>query len=81
MNIEHSPLLNEFISFWFETRVDGELKYETMLDFTHFEWRTSKAVDERHIVLRGKLDSTLTEDEMVEQIKPSINSAILAQTI
>ena len=31
MNIEHSPLLNDFLCFYIETRVDGELRYETVI--------------------------------------------------
>jgi hypothetical protein len=31
MNIEHSPLLNDFLSFHIETRVEGELRYETVV--------------------------------------------------
>ena len=31
MKIEHSPLLNDFLCFYIETRVDGELRYETVV--------------------------------------------------
>ena len=31
MTIEHSPLLNDFLCFYIETRVDGELRYETVV--------------------------------------------------
>jgi hypothetical protein len=31
MKIEHSPLLNDFLCFYIETRVDGELRYETVI--------------------------------------------------
>jgi hypothetical protein len=31
MKIEHSPLLNDFLCFYFETRVDGELRYVTVI--------------------------------------------------
>ena len=31
MKIEHSPLLNDFLCFYIETRVDGELRYQTVI--------------------------------------------------
>ena len=31
MKIEHSPLLNDVLCFYIETRVDGELRYETVI--------------------------------------------------
>jgi len=31
MKIEHSPLINDFLCFYIETRVDGELRYETVI--------------------------------------------------
>jgi hypothetical protein len=43
MRVEHTPLLNEFISFWFETHVDGDLRYETFVDFFQHEWYTCAA--------------------------------------
>ena len=33
--------MNEFISFWFYTSVNGEELYETDLDFHSMEWRLS----------------------------------------
>lgn len=81
MKIEHSPLMNEFISFWIETRIDGELRYETMLDFLRGEWCTTTTFDEKNIVLSGNLNSSLSEDDMVAEIKPIIESAILAGKI
>lgn len=31
VKIEHSPLTNDFLCFYIETRVDGELWYETVI--------------------------------------------------
>ena len=76
MKIEHSPLMNEFISFWFETRVDDELRYETMLDFMRCKWFTTTKFDDDNFVLEGKLNSRLSEDDMIEEVKPLIESAI-----
>jgi len=33
MRIEHSPLLNDFLCFYVETKVDGELRYETVVSY------------------------------------------------
>jgi hypothetical protein len=33
MKIEHSPLLNDFLCFYIETRVNGELRYETVIHY------------------------------------------------
>lgn len=81
MKIEHSPLMNEFISFWIETCVDGALRYETFLDFMRSEWYTVATTDDQNIILRGKLNSALSEDDMIEEIKPIIDSAIASGTI
>ena len=76
MKIEHSPLKNEFISFWIETHVDGVLRYETMIDFMRCAWCTTHALHDQPILLQGDLDTSLSEDEMVEAIKPVLESAI-----
>jgi len=31
VKIEHSQMLNDFLCFYMETRVDGELRYETVI--------------------------------------------------
>ena len=79
MKIEHSPVMNEFISFWIETRVDGNLRCETMLDFMRCEWYTTNTLDD--VVLKGDLDAALSEDGMVENIKPIIEAAITSGKI
>ena len=81
MKIQHSPLMNEFISFWFETLVDVQLRYETMLDFYRGEWNTITTIDDKAIVLNGTLNSSLSEDGMIEEIKPIIDAAIRAGKI
>lgn len=81
MKIEHSPLKSEFISFWIETSVDGNMRYETFLDFYRCEWYTVATSDDQNIVLRGKLNSALSEDDMIEEIKPIIDGAITSGTI
>jgi hypothetical protein len=81
MKIEHSTLMNEFISFWIETSVDSNMRYETFLDFFRCEWYTVATSDDQKIVLRGKLNSALSEDDMIKEIKPIIEAAITSGTI
>lgn len=68
--------MNEFISFWIETHVDGNLEYETTLDFMRSEWHTIKLNEEKSIVLEGKLNPELSENEMIQEIKPIIELSI-----
>jgi len=81
MRIEHSRLFDEFVSFWFETRVDEVLRYETYVDFLRNEWYTTKAGEARSILLRGQLDLGLSGDEIVEMIRPFIDMAIKGRSI
>lgn len=76
MRVEHTPLLNEFISFWFETHVDGEPRYATFIDFYRCEWHTCNTGEGGAIVLRGELDSSMSEDAMVVDIQPKVEAAI-----
>jgi hypothetical protein len=75
MNIEHSMLMNEFISFWFETRVEGALRYETYLNFHCYEWYTCKP-GEDSVLLRGKWDAKLSDDRIIDYVAPFVTSAI-----
>jgi hypothetical protein len=61
MTIEHGQLCNEFISFWFETLVNGELRYETHIDFVRHEWHTYEAGIDGPNLFSGKLDPSLSE--------------------
>jgi hypothetical protein len=76
MRIEHSSLMNEFISFWFETFVDGELRYETFVDYMGSEWYTCPAGVDDQILLRGDFSSSLPDDAVPDSIKPKIEAAI-----
>ena len=75
MRIEHSKLMNEFISFWFETRVEGVLKYETILDFMRSEWYTCRP-NEDSILLRGTWKPGTPDDQVVDYVSPLVESAI-----
>lgn len=77
MEIEHSPLMNEFISFWFETKVNGQLKYETLLDFLGDEWQVTDSTYDSPILLRGPLDPRHTELQMYEDAKAKVEQAIV----
>lgn len=81
MQIEHTPLLNEFISFWFETHVDGEPRYKTFVDFLRYEWYSCLAGEGGTILLRGNLDRSLPEADMIDGIKPKVEAAIRDQRI
>ena len=80
VRIEHSKMLNEFISFWFETRVDGVLKYETFLDLLSCEWRTYRP-NENALLLSGTWKKDTPDDQIVASISPSVESAIRAAKI
>ncbi len=75
MHIEHSKLRNEFISFWFETRVEGVLRYETFLDFTRHEWHTCLP-DEDAILLRGTWPPGTPDAKVIAFVSPFVESAI-----
>ena len=75
MRIEHSPLLNEFISFWIETRVDGVHRFDTLIDWLGGQWYTCPAVD-GPILIRGTYDPALSDDETVEFVKAQVDEAL-----
>jgi len=54
MQIKHSDLFNDFISFWFDTSVDGAVKYRTWLDFLNLVWSTELITKEEEI-FSGKM--------------------------
>ena len=76
MRIQHSRLFNEFISFWFETRVDGELRYETFVDYFRSEWYTCPAGSDGPILLRAQFSTSLPDDAVPNSIKPTVEAAI-----
>ncbi len=77
MRIEHSSLLNEFISFSFETYVDGVLRHETFVDYRRNEWYTCPAGVDGQLLLRGQFDASLPDDAVPNSIKPTIEAAIV----
>jgi hypothetical protein len=73
--------MNEFISFWFETFVDGELRYETFVDYLHQEWYTCQAGVDGKILLCGELETTIDDDAVIDAIKPEVEAAIASGLI
>ena len=80
MRVEHSPLLSEFISFWIETRVDGEHRYDTFIDFLHREWYVCRANGHANLI-RGRYEPSLSDDETVAFAKARIEEALAAGRI
>jgi hypothetical protein len=68
--------MNEFISFWFETFVDGDLRYETFVDYLRSEWYTCPAGVDEKVVLQGQFSDSLPDDAAPDSIKPTVEAAI-----
>ncbi len=50
MKIEHSKEKNDFLSFYFETYVDGVLMYETVIYYdAKTAWVTNQQTQEAHV--------------------------------
>jgi len=76
MKIEHSDLLHEFISFWFETRIDGKLTYETFLDYNGMVWETRKAEKPHASVLNGIIEKSSNEKAEEQRIRDYITQQL-----
>jgi hypothetical protein len=76
VRIDHSPLYNEFISFWFETFVDGNLRFETGVGFLKSEWHTSLPETAEEVLLKGQFDRALQDDAAVDSVKLAVEAAI-----
>jgi hypothetical protein len=66
MKIEHSPLYNDFIDFYFETSVDGKKKYETWFIYTRMRWETEE-IDTKNVILSGEIKRA--KDQAEEKIE------------
>jgi len=66
MKIEHSPLFNDFIDFYFNTSVDGKRLYETVLDYTGMSWWTQE-ISTENVILSGKINRS--KDQREEKIE------------
>ena len=79
MIIKHSELMNDFISFWFDSRVDDQHQYRTFLDYMSKTWRTVDLINNEVTILEGKLDKTIAlEDEAgeIERIRFEIQNQL-----
>jgi hypothetical protein len=76
VRIEHSPLMNDFISFWFETFVDGILQFETFMDCLNCEWYTCQTGHIQEVLLRGRFSASLPDNVVPDSIKPEVEAAI-----
>jgi hypothetical protein len=76
MNIEHSPLINDFLCFYMETRVGGELRYETVVyyypkkDYFITDKRTGKQSE-----LFPFEDESTVEAEIKSRVERLVNDA------
>lgn len=80
MKIENSELLNDFLSFWFETRVDGILRFETLLDYHNMQWQTRELEESNKIIASGKIARSSNQDEEKseeDRIRACVTQAIL----
>ena len=73
-------MLNEFISFWVETRVDDVHRFDTFIDWLGREWYTCPAV-EGPILIHGNYDPGLSDDATVEFVKAQVDEALAAARI
>ena len=67
--------MNEFISFWIETRVDGSHRFDTFIDFLNREWYTCPA-NEHSIIERGQYDACLSDKEIEDFVKDRVNESL-----
>ena len=67
MKIEHSPLYNDFLSFFFETTVDGKKLYVTLLDYHSLTW-TTEEISSETMILSGTISRSKNQaEEKVEE--------------
>ena len=72
--IEHSNPINDFLVFYIQTKVDGELCFESVIDYLSGEFTICNlhTQDER----KFKFESQ-TESKIEEQIKQEVEKLIL----
>jgi hypothetical protein len=75
MRVEHSSLCNEFVSFWFETRVEGTHRYDTFIDFLSNEWYACPVPD-GPIILRGNYEPSLSDAAILTYVQSQIGAAL-----
>ena len=75
MIVEHSPLLNEFVSFWIETRVDGVHRYDTFISFLSHEWHLCQSGGGTTLA-QGTFAPNLSEDEIITFVTAQVDDAL-----
>ena len=73
MKIEHSNQINDFLCFYIETRLNGELLYETIINYLQLEFtivnlKTKEELDFKFI--------TKDESEIEKHIKIEVEKLI-----
>ena len=76
MTVKHSILKNESVSFFFETFVNSELRYETFVDFDRNEWCTYPAGVDSTVLLRGQCALPAAGNAILDGIKLNLKAAI-----
>lgn len=78
MKIEHSELFNEFISFWFETKVDDQLCYETYISYLDQTWETMELASAQ-VIFHGKLEPYSNERVAEEELRNIVTAHLLTK--
>jgi hypothetical protein len=76
LTVKHSTLKNERISYFFETFVNSELRYETFVDFHRNEWYTYPAGPDSTVLLHGQFAACTSDGSVLERIKLDVMCAI-----
>jgi len=79
MNIQHSNQLNDFLTFYIETRIDGTLKYETLIDYLNGTYEIISLDNKKSIIVnfdRGKNEKIL-EKEIKAMVEKTIKESLL----
>ena len=78
MKIEHSELFSEFISFWFETKVDGQLCYKTHISYLDQTWETMELASAQ-VTFHGKLEPYSNERAAEEELRNIVTAYLLTK--
>ena len=74
LNIKHSKQLNDFLTFYIETRVNGILKYESIIDYLNGEYDIVN-IDNAHSI-KFKFDLNTEELALEKEIKSNVEKLI-----
>lgn len=74
MKIQHSGQLNDFLIFYIETRIDGMLKYETLIDYLSGTYEIIHLDNNKS--LKKKFDRSENEKKLEKEIKSEVEKII-----